>query len=270
MKPVYLQGLLIQKPYVKITKIMQFKIDIYNLRTLGDHSSEKSYYGSIIGETAKNEQWLIDFFHYGGRTTRCIEGLAITSYSLDEYIIVELTGFLVDGEFLRGLIVGSKELKLTRKFFSDVNITEGDEDLEYLIIGDDTTPEDWTREDFTFIESYDTQLIKSQHIVEWGASGFFEVYILGIISGLSTTIIEKLIAKGLPSDSIKKFKLPSHIKKQLAKEYNVPIKSLFLENYYKEDDVEYLTFRSLNVRIHLKLKYNDLISLNTEILDRLL
>lgn len=53
---------------------MQFKIDISIFVRYVTHSSENSYYGSIIGETAKNEQWLIDFFHYGEEQLAALKG----------------------------------------------------------------------------------------------------------------------------------------------------------------------------------------------------
>lgn len=248
---------------------MNFKIDIYQLQELGIHGSEKYYYGSLSGETNKDFQYLIDLFHKGGQETLCIEGLGIVSYKLEELTIIELTGFLVDGEYLKNIAIDSKELQITNNSLHEPTI-EKEDDSDFIIVGDDETFEIISNSDFEFLNDTEIVLIESQNIVEWGASGFFENYVINVLSNLTSSVIEKLISIGIPENSITKFSLPNKIKNKIAKEYNVKPNSLFLESYQKDNSTEYITYRNIYLKIHIVIENGELISLNAENLNKYL
>ena len=248
---------------------MNFKIDIYQLQELGIHGSEKLYYGSLIGHTNKDFQFLIDLFHKGGKETLCIEGLAIVSFKLEEIFIIELTGLLVDGEYLKNIALNSKELLITNNTLEEPTIQEND-DSDFIIVGDDSTSEIFSINDFKVLKNDEIIIIESQNIFEWGASGFFENYVINVLSNLTSNLIEKLISVGIPQDSISKFRLPNKIKNKIAKEYNVKPNSLFLESYHKENLTENITFRNVYLKIHIHLENGELVSLDAENLNKYL
>ncbi|WP_294214556.1 hypothetical protein [uncultured Chryseobacterium sp.] len=247
---------------------MNFKIDIYQLQELGIHESEKFYFGSLTGQTNKDFQYLINLFHYGKKTL-CIEGLSIVSFKIDELTIIELTGFLVDGEYLKNIAVNSKELKITNQKLDEPTIQKED-NSDFIIIGDDQTYEIFSNNDFEFLKEKEIVLIESQNIAEWGASGFFENYIINVLSNFTSSIIEKLISIGIPENSISKFKLPNKVKNVIAKEYNVKQNSLFLESYQKDNSTEYITYRNIYLKVHIVLDNGELISLDAEDLNKYL
>lgn len=248
---------------------MKFKIDIYQLKELGNHGSEKIYVGSLTGYTTKDLQYLIDIFHKGGKETICIEGLSIRSFKITDLALLELTGFLVDGEFLKNIALKSKELQITNDDIQEP-IIERNNESDFLIVGDDLSEEVVTNNDFSFLQENEIVLIESQNIVEWGASGFFENYIINVLSNLTSSVIEKLVSIGIPKSSISKFSLPNNVKKKIAKEYNIDSNSLFLESYHKENSTEYITFRNFYLKVNIVLENGELISLNTENLNKYL
>ena len=110
--------------------------------------------------------------------------------------------------------------------------------------------------------------MKSEYLYEWGATGFWGNYLIGVASSLSVLIIDKLVSFGFPVDSIKRFKLPSKIRKSLASEYNINPDSLFLESYSKEEEIIKVSFRNIAYRFHLTIKEGELVDLITEKLDK--
>ena len=196
----------------------KYKIDIYTLTESGNYSSDYIYYGSIVFETENNTSWVFDFLHHAGGQM-AIEGIEITTYEFEEYTLISLTDFFRDGNFFKSLIYNGKDLKVINRLFPDKQFTT-DNEPEYLIIGDDAVAELYTESDFDFLKDYKQTVVKSEYLYEWGVTGFWESYLIGVASSLSVLIIDKLTSFGFPSDSIKRFKLPSKIRKSLAREYN--------------------------------------------------
>lgn len=249
------------------TTMKKFKIDIYTLTESGTHSSDQIYFGSIVFETENTTSWVFDFLrHAGGQMA--IEGIEIKTYEFEEYTLISLTDFLRAGDFYKNLIYGSKDLNVTNNLFPDKEFTV-DNEPEYLIIGDDAVAEQYKESDFEFLKDYKQTVVKSEYLYEWGATGFWENYLIGVASSLSVLIIDKLISVGFPVDSIKRFKLPSKIRKSLASEYNINPDSLFLESYRKEEEIIKVSYRNIAYRFHLTIKEGELIELVTEKLDKL-
>lgn len=248
---------------------MNFKIDIYQLRHLGDHGSEIFYYGCLTGHTKKDFQYLIDLFHNGGKDTICIEGLGIRSFKLEEVMIIELTGYLVDGEYLKNLALNSAELQITNSYLEEPKFY-ADDDSDFIIIGDDLTSEKFSNINFDFLNRKDVILIEGQNIFEWGSSGFFEDYIVNVLSNVTSSLMDKLISIGMPTNSISKFRLPNKVKNRIAKEYNIKPNSLFLEEYKKEGSLEFISFRNIYLKINIILENDELISLQAENLNNYL
>lgn len=243
----------------------KYKIDIYTLIESGIYSSDKIYFGSIVFETDNTASWVFNFLHQ-----ETIEGIEMKTYKFEEYTLICLTDFFRDGDFLKNLIYGSKDLNVTNKLFPDEQFTV-DNAPEYLIIGigDDVVAEQYTESDFDFLKDYKQRVVKSEYLYEWGATGFWESYLIGVTSSLTVLIVDKLISFGFPVDSIERFKLPSKIRESLASEYNINPNSLFLECYRKEEEIIRVSFRNLTYRFHLTIKEGELVELVTEKLDKL-
>ncbi|HNV80705.1 MAG: hypothetical protein WBI34_11955 [Tenuifilaceae bacterium] len=192
----------------------KYKIDIYTLTESGNHLSDQIYFGSIVFETNNTTSWVFDFLHHAGGQM-AIEGIEIKTYEFEEYTLISLTDFFRDGDFYIDLIYGSKNLNVTNNLFLDKQFSV-DNEPEYLIIGGDAVAEQYTESDFDFLKEYKQTVIKSEYLYEWGATGFWENYIIGVASSLSVLIIDKLVSFGFPIDSIKRFKLPSKIREYLA------------------------------------------------------
>lgn len=249
------------------TAMKKYKIDIYTLAESGDRSSDQIYFGSIVFETENTPSWVFDFLHHAGGQM-AIEGMEIKTYEFEEYTLISLTDFLRDGDFFKNLIYSSKNLNVTNNLFFDKQFTV-DNESEYLIIEDDAVAESCTESDFNFLKDYKQTVVKSEHLYEWGATGFWENYLIGVASSLSVVIIDKLISFGFLVDSIKRFKLPSKIRKSIASEYDINPDSLFLESYRKEEEIIKVSFRNIAYRFHLTIKEGELIELVAEELDKL-
>jgi len=244
----------------------KFKIDIYTLTESASHSSDHIYFGSIVFETEMKSSWVFDFLHHAGGQM-AIEGIEIKTYNFEDYSLITVTDFFRDGDFFKNLIYNSQDLNITNKPFLDKQFTT-DNEPEYLIIGDDTVAELYTENDFDFLKEYKQTVVKSEYLYEWGATGFWENYFIGVASSLSVLIIDKLVSIGFPIDSIKRFKLPSKIRKFLANEYNIHPDSLFLESYSKEEEIIKASFRNMTYRFHLTIKDGELVEIKTEKLDK--
>lgn len=238
---------------------MNFKIDIYQLKELADHGSEIFYFGSLTGKTNKDVQHLINLFHF--------EGLRIISYNLNDLIIIELTGFLIDGDHLKNIARSSEELQIINKDIKEI-IIQKEDNSDFVIIENNQTYETFSEYNLEFLKENETVLIESQNIVEWGASGFFETYIVNVISNLTSTLIENLLSKGISKDSISRFNLPNNIKRKIAKEYNIKPNSLFLESFRKENSSEFITYRNTYFKVNLVIENSELVSLNVEHLNK--
>lgn len=250
------------------TTMKKYKIDIYTLTESGNHSSDKIYYGSIVFESESKQRRVLDFLHHAGGQM-AIEGIEIKTYEFEDYTIISLTDFFREGEFFKNLIYNNLELQVTNKLFPDKQFTV-DNEPEYLIIGDDAVAESYTETDFDFLKDYKQTVVKSEYLYEWGATGFWENYLIGVASSLSVLIIDKLVSFGFPVDSIKRFKLPSKIRKSLASEYNINADSLFLESYSKKEEIIKASFRNIAFRFHLTIKKGEIIKLITEKLETLI
>lgn len=246
----------------------KYKIDIYTLSESANHSSDHLYYGSIVFETENNPNQVFDFLHHAGGQM-AIEGIEIKTYEFEEYTLISLTDFFREGDFFKNLIYSSQELRVTNQIFTDRQFTI-DNEPEYFIIGDDAVAELYTDSDFDFLKDYNQTVVKSEYLYEWGATGFWENYLIGVASSLSVLIIDKLVSFGFPVDSIKRFKLPSKIRKHLANEYNINPDSLFLESYSKDEAIVKATFRNIAYRFHLTIKEGELVELIAERLDKLI
>ncbi len=247
-------------------QMKKYKIDIYTLTESGNHSSNNIYYGSIVFETKSDASWVFDFLHHAGGQM-AIEGIEIKTYEFEEYTLISLTDFFRDGDFFKNLIYSSKDLKVTNRLFPDKQFT-ADNEPEYLIIGDAAVAELYAESEFDFLKDYKQTVVKSEYLYEWGATGFWGNYLIGVASSLSVLIIDKLVSFGFPVDSIKRFKLPSKIRKSLASEYNINPDSLFLESYSKEEEIIKVSFRNIAYRFHLTIKEGELVDLITEKLDK--
>lgn len=247
--------------------IKKYKIDIYTLTESGNHSSNQNYFGSVVFETDNKASWVFDFLHHAGGQI-VIEGIEIKTYEFEDYTLISLTDFFRDGDFYKNLIYGSKGLNITNNLFPDKQFTV-DNEPEYLIIGDDAVAEQFTESDFDFLKDYKQTVVKSEYLYECGATGFWENYLIGVASSLSVLIVDKLVSFGFPVDSIKRFKLPSKIRKSLASEYNINPDSLFLESYRKEEEIIRVSFRNVVYRFHLTIKEGELVDIITEKLDKL-
>ena len=246
---------------------MKYKVDIYALTEKASYSSDKIYFGSIIFETDKEAKWVFDFLHHAGGQM-AIEGIEIITYNFDDYSLIQITDFFRDGDFYKDLIYNCKDFQVTNRPFIDKSFTS-DNEPEYLIIGDDSVAEMFTEDDLVFLKDYQQTVVKSEYLYEWGATGFWENYLVGVASSLSVVIIDKLVSIGFPIDSIKKFKLPTKIRKSLASEYNISPDSLYLESYTKnEDGIITASFRNIAYRFHLTIKNGELVELKTENLNK--
>jgi len=246
----------------------KFKIDIYNLEENFSHSSSRIYFGSILFESSWNNKSVNDFLlHAGGEMIN--EGIEMLTFNFPDYTVIQLTDFGREGNFYQELIYSNKNFQIKNELFSDNQFTINDDD-EYLIIGDDTTDELLSEDDLKFFKDYQGNLIKTEYHYEWGASGFWENYIIGIASSLTVEVISRLVSIGFPKKSIRKFKLPSKIKNFLSEEYQIDPKSLFMESYSNKDGIIEANFRNVKFRFELRIKDGELVDLKTEKLDKLI
>jgi hypothetical protein len=245
---------------------MNIKIDIFQLTELGNHSSDNFYFGSLIGQTNKKFEDLIRIFH---RENFCTEGLKINAYNLNDLAIIELTGFLVDGEYLKNIVLNSKDIEITNDNLGEIDI-QNIEDSEFIILNDEATNITFPEINSDLYNDDNLILVKNISIVEWGASSYLENFIINIISNFTSTFIEKFLKKGITLDAITKFKLPTKIKTKIANEYNIKPNSLFLESYHKVNSTEYISFRSLYFKVEIVLEKGELLSLKTESLNKYL
>lgn len=243
---------------------MNFKIDIFQLYELGNYDSKTFYYGSLTGTTNKGFSDLISVFH---RSNFCIEGLRINAYNLKELVIIELTGFLVDGEYLKNIILNSNDLLIENNNIDEILIKKN-EDSDYIIFSDEISDIDFSEIKLEMFNDSNLVFIENVSIVEWGASSYIENFILNIVSNLTSSFIEKILKKGLISDSISRFKLPTKIKNKIANEYNINPNTLFLESYYKDNNSEFITFRNLYFKIEIILENGELKSLKRNELNK--
>jgi len=250
--------------------MLKIKVDIYKVQEIGKYSSKREYYGSIIFETKKEINWVLDYLHHANGTMS-IEGIEIKSFILRSYALIQITDFCRDGEFFRNLIYENKHLLISNIPFPENEFIVDDDDIEYLIIDGENNTELLTEENFSFLHDYEHNSIKSEYIFKLGASGLWENYLIGIASSFTVEIITKLISLGFSSNNIKKHKLPSKIKNLIAKEYNIYTDSLFLESLKTDDfGISSLSFRGLEFRFQLKVNNDQIISLETEKLNKYL
>ncbi|MFC6999897.1 hypothetical protein [Rufibacter roseus] len=241
----------------------KFKIDIYTLTEKASHSSDKIYFGSIVFETEMERSWVLDFLHHAGRQM-AIEGIQIITYNFENYTIIELIDFFREGDYFKELIYQSQDLLVTNEQLID-NLFTTDHEPDYLIIGDDAVAGHYSEKDLDFLHDYQQTVIKSEYLYEWGATGFWDNYLIGIASSMSVLIIDKLVSLGFPKSSIQRFKLPTQIRKKIANEYNILPESLFLESYNKnKTGVEVVCFRNINYRFLITIKNGELANLTTE------
>lgn len=245
----------------------KFKLDIYTSIEKSSYNTTKEYYGSFIFETEKDTEWVFNFLQLGGGQL-INEGTEIEVYHLRNYTLIQITDFFREGSFYKNLIYGTEELVVTNIPFLDNEILSENETVYFLIEGDNL--DDVEIDKITSLLQNDKHnSIKLTYSYEWGLSAFWENYIIGVLSSVSVTILDKLTSFGISKDKIKSFKLSADIKKKLAKEYNMNPDSLFLESYNKDEDGKiHITYRNISFKVHLQLKKGEVINLKTESLTR--
>ena len=245
----------------------KFKIDIYATKKNIIYIKKIQYYGSFVFETDKDTEWAFNFLQLGGGQL-IKEGTEIKVYNLDNYTLIQITDFFREGDFYKDLIYGTDELLVTNISFIDNEISSENETVYFLIEGDNL--DDVEIDKITSLLQNDKHnSIKLTYSYERGLSAFWENYIIGVLSSVSVTILDKLISFGISKDKIKSFKLSADIKKKLAKEYNMNPDSLFLESYNKEEDGKiHITYRKISFKVHLQLKNGELLQLKTESLTK--
>lgn len=196
---------------------MNYKIDIFTLKEKFLHSSEEEYFGSILFESNQKSEEISDFIHHAGGKM-AIEGIEIISYNFNNYTIIKLTDYFRDGDFFCGLIKNNYKYKITNETITD-NLFKDNSD--FLLVRGESASEIIIEDVLSYIDDNSGSVVKSDYLFEWGATGIFENYLIGIASSLTVLVIDKLMSIGLRKDDIKIFKIPDIVKSALAKEYNI-------------------------------------------------
>jgi len=213
---------------------MKYKIDIFTIRNIDIGPDDWEYFGSIAFESSMPRNAVFDFLHYGGGSF-AYEGLIINDYQFTDYVIITIKDYRRNGEVWINLLRTSNDLEVFNPIIESEVYATG-ESIEYFVISEDDSGELSIHGVYEILKQEYGKAIRSKYLCEYGCTGFWENFLIGVASSAFVTIADRLIEIGFQKSRIKSFRLPDKAKKLIANEYGVNEGTLFIDSYYDDNN----------------------------------
>lgn len=231
---------------------MYYRLDLFDSVEPGTYSPKFSHNGSIIFESNKDVDWVLYFLHHGGGTM-ITEGIEISCESLVKYTLIKYISFFGQSSNCLNLIKNSNDFQLIEAENFTLKRQKNLEASSYILL------ESFSESELEELASI-IPLTKSVYIYEWGASDYWVKYFIGLLSGTTLKVVEKLLKSNKRIRS-NVFEISEKVREDVSKEYNIDIDSLDLVSYKKDEGKYYITFVSLHNQIDIELEDNEITSL---------